>query len=189
MISVIALWVLVLFETVLLFLLLRGLGKLRERITASSNQEQPFADRGLALGTQAPAFVALNHEGRSIALEDTQGQWRILAFVAPGCSACESTIETLNAFVKERTDLAVLIVGGADRLANHTLATEHHTRMPVLTPTANLARDMYLIRGTPFLYILDEKGTIRAKGIVNDAEHLQQLLMDANAPMPLSQTH
>jgi methylamine dehydrogenase accessory protein MauD len=188
MVSIIALWALVLFETVLLLLLLRGLGELRERIKVSGNQEQPFANRGLALGTQAPPFVVQNHEGYAVKLEDLQGRWRILAFVSPGCPACESTIETLNAFIQERTDLEVLVVGGVDRLSNRTLATERNAKMPILTPPPNLAKDIYLVQGIPFVYILDEKGIICAKGVVNAPEHLQQLLISANAPVVIPQT-
>lgn len=91
--------------------------------------------------------------------------------------------------IQERTDLEVLVVGGVDRISNRTLATEHNTKMPILTPPLNLARDIYLVRGIPFVYILDEKGIIRAKGVVNVPEHLQQLLMSANAPVPIPHTY
>jgi len=186
-ISIVALWVLVLFETVLLMLLLRALGKLKQQGTLSSGHGiPPFAERGLAIGMQAPDFAVTDYNGRSIRLKDSDGSWRILAFVSPGCPACEETIRTLNSIGEERTDLAVLVIGGAAKAANDAYAIEQNAAMPILTPDSKLAKDVYLVQGVPFVYILDEAAIIRAKGVVNGPAHLHQLLVSADIPRLLS---
>lgn len=186
-IVVIVLGVLELFETVLLVILLRGLGKMKQAGTLFSAKQEssPFADRGLAIGTQAPEFVVADHSGRSITLKDSDGSWRILAFVSPGCPACAMTIKTLDDTLQERPDIAILVVGGAARAANTAYAIERNASVPILTPEATLANEVYLVQGIPFVYILDEVGMIRAKGVVNIPEHLQQLLLRANIPESL----
>ncbi|HLG65312.1 MAG TPA: redoxin domain-containing protein [Ktedonosporobacter sp.] len=172
-----------LFETVLLLLLLRALGELRQHMASSgTGQSRFFADRGLPLESQAPMFVALDHEDRPVRLEDTQGRRRVLAFVSPGCPACETTIDALNDFLREQKSVAVFVIGGTDKKANRAYAAERKAEMPILTPDAKLAREVYLIQGIPFVYILDEKGVIKAKGIVNALEHLHQLLSEAEIP-------
>jgi len=111
-IVVIVLGMLQLFEIGLLMFLLRGLGKMKQAGALSSTKQEssPFADRGLAIGTQAPEFVVTDHAGRSITLKDSDGSWRILAFVSPGCPACAMTIKTLDDTLQERPDIAILVV-------------------------------------------------------------------------------
>ncbi len=186
-IVVIILCVLVLFETVLLMFLVRGLGKLKQAgvLSLTKQDSLPFADRGLAVGTQAPDFVAIDRDGRPISLNNSNGSWRILAFVSPGCPACAMTIQTLDETVQERPDIVVLIVGSAARAANTAYAIEQNTSIPILTPDATLAQEVYLVQGIPFIYILDEVGIIRAKGVVNLPEHLQQLLLRTSIPESL----
>ncbi len=86
MVSIIALWVLVLFETVLLVLLLRALGQIKQQGGVSGNQVQASGEGGLSPGKKAPSFTATDYEGRVVRLDDFQGQRRILAFILPGCS-------------------------------------------------------------------------------------------------------
>ena len=111
-IVVIVLGMLQLFEIGLLMFLLRGLGKMKQAGALSSTKQEssPFADRGLAIGTQAPEFVVTDHGGRSITLKNSDGSWRILAFVSPGCPACAMTIKTLDDTLQERPDIAILVV-------------------------------------------------------------------------------
>ncbi|HVB21217.1 MAG TPA: redoxin domain-containing protein [Ktedonobacteraceae bacterium] len=186
-IVVIVLGVLQLFEIGLLLFLLQGLGKMKQAgaLFSAKQESSPFTDRGLAIGTQAPEFVVIDHGGRSISLKDFDGNWRILAFVSPGCPACAMTIKTLDETLQERPDIAILVVGSAARAANTAYAIEQNVSLPILTPDATLAQEVYLVQGIPFVYILDEVGIIRAKGVVNIPEHLQQLLVSANLPKSL----
>ncbi|HJT58787.1 MAG TPA: TlpA disulfide reductase family protein [Ktedonobacteraceae bacterium] len=148
---------------------------------------QTFANHGLPLGTIAPAFAAINLDGASIRLKDSNGRWRVLVFVSPGCSACQHVIDAVNSFQKERPDIAVLVIGGPDRQINQAYAVEQHADIPILTPQGELANELYLVKSVPFVYILDEAGVIRAKGVMNEREHLQQLLSEAHAPLLASQ--
>lgn len=181
MISILALWVLVLFETFLLALLLRALGELRQRgELSSSGSTQAFVEHiGLPISSQAPPFVAKDHNGASVKLEDTNGQWRIIAFISSGCGACAGAIEALNEFLGERQDFAVLIVGDTDLESNKAYAAEHAAIVPILTPEPMLTMEIYLVRRFPFVYIIDEAGVIRAKSTINNREHLRLLLEDA----------
>ncbi len=176
-ISNVALWIVVIFETVLLLLLLRVLGEMRQnRHVPSSND--PLND-GIPVGEQAPDFDAKDQQGRVVNLRNFQGRWRILAFVSPGCKACKETIGVLNDTQRNRQQLTVLLVGEQDFQQNQEYAHEHKAQMPILTPAHNLARNIYRIQGVPFVFILDENGIIRAKGIVNEPDHMQELLKRA----------
>ncbi len=187
MASIIALWILVLFETTLLMLLLRSLGQLRQRGGFSTPVSQSFAAQGLSLGTQAPDFLATDYEGKAINLAETDGKWRVLAFISPGCPACEITLNALRNLWEEQRNVGVLVVGGADRKANQEYAAEHEARIPIWTASTKVVKELYLVQGVPFAYILDRNGIILAKGILNTQDHLQQLLEEAHAPVQVSQ--
>ncbi len=178
MISIIALWVLVLVETGLLLLLLRALGELKQQGKLLATQTPSFEMGGLDVGEQAPSFVAIDDDGTPVNLEDFSGRRRVLAFVSPGCPACGGAIEALNAVVREERDLVVLVLGGPDRERNRAYAAEHKAQMPIHTPTADV-KQAYRVQGVPFVFILDEAGLIRAKGPVNATEHVQNLLRTA----------
>lgn len=180
-IVVIVLGVLELFETVLLVLLLRVLGQMKQQGGFASNQLPPPQEWGLAVGEQAPSFVVSDDKGNSIHLDDFHGEKRIVAFVSPGCSACSGTIEALNIFVRDEQTFAVFVLGGSDREQNRAYAAKQQTLMPILTDHAEVGKIAYRVQGVPFLFILDEEGIIRAKGLVTNRERLQQVLVNAFA--------
>lgn len=184
MVSIIALWVLVLFETGLLLLLLRALGELRQQRGFSATNSPPHS--GLEIGEQAPVFVATDDDGGSVQLEDFRGKRCLLAFVSPDCPACAGAIETLNTVVHNEQDLAVLVIGGPDAQKNGRYAVEHHAQMPIWASSETLPMEVYRIRGIPFVFVLDERGIIRAKGPVNQLDHLQAMLNTAFEPVTLS---
>jgi methylamine dehydrogenase accessory protein MauD len=167
----------VLFETVLLVLLLRGLGELRQQV-ASSTQKNSTGEWGLAVGEQASSFEARDQYGRRFKLKSLQGQRRILAFVAPGCVPCAGTVQLLNKFLEEVQGVTVLVVGSLDFEKNRAYALEHNAQIPILTPDFDVGA-AYHVNVRPFVFAIDEAGFIRAKGPLNDNEHLESLMARA----------
>jgi peroxiredoxin len=153
----------------------------------SGNQVQASGEGGLSPGKKAPSFTATDYEGRVVRLDDFQGQRRILAFILPGCSSCTGTMSALNSFVQSEDVTKVFVIGGSDRELNHAYALEHETHLTVLTPTRDFHAGLYQIQGVPFVFVIDEAGIIRAKGVVNEDEQLQRLLAGAFALTSVSQ--
>lgn len=180
-IVVIVLGVLELFETVLLVLLLRALGKLKQQKDFASNQLPSPQEWGLAVGEQAPLFVAADDKGNNVRLDDCYGKKRIVAFVSPGCSACSGTIEALNIYVRDEQPFALFVLGSSDHEQNRVYAARQQALMPILTDHTEVGKNAYRVQGVPFLFILDEEGIIRAKGLVTNHERLQQVLANAFA--------
>lgn len=180
-VAIVALWLLVLFETVLLLLLLRALGELRRQGAFAATPYRAAGPGGLEIGDTAPPFAAIDASGSTVRLDDTRGKRRLLAFVSPTCSACADTIEALNAGMSEYPDLSMLVIGGPDSQANQSYAIEHGARMTILTAASSLGRDSYRIPGVPFVYVLNAASVIVAKGIVNGKEDLGRLLIPSTA--------
>jgi methylamine dehydrogenase accessory protein MauD len=154
---------------------------------SSSHNSQSSGAWGLDVGEQAPSFMATDFDGNIVHLEDFAGQRRILAFILPGCSSCAETMKTLNSFTQSEDAVTVLIIGGSDRELNRAYGIEHETQFTVLTPTRDFHADLYRLQEVPFVFVLDEAGIIRAKGIVSNDEQLQQLLIAAFALTSASQ--
>lgn len=179
MMSYIALWIMVLFETGLLFLLLRAIGELRRQGILPKENSNGVNTSGLAIGEQAPSFVATDYTGNDISLEDFQGMRRVLAFVSPGCPACASTIEVLNTLIQVERDIKVLVVGGPNRERNQAYGLEHKFVTSILTAPSTIVSETYRVSGVPFIFVLDEAGIILAKKVVNNSQHMHALLTDA----------
>lgn len=182
-IVIIALGMLELFETVLLVLLLRAFGEIRQRNANLSQQDTQYPDMGgLASGQQAPSFFAANYESELVKLEDFRGKRILLAFVSPGCPACAGAIKVLNALAHDK-DYTVVAIGGANHEFNRIYASEHGTLMPILTPQSNFEKEEYHVPMVPFVFVIDESGTILARGAVNEHAHLQNLLRATSTPI------
>ncbi len=180
-VSYIALWVLVLVETGLLVLLLRAFGGMRQKNVFPSNQISQFNDSSnltLAVGEQAPSFTAIDERGVKIKLDDFQ-EYRVLAFFEPGCSACDGAIKALNLLMQDRQDFVVLAIGGLDQALNKAYAIEHEAHMMILTPDMDVREKLYHVPMVPFVFVLDEKGIIQAKGIGSETRTLQSIVYHA----------
>lgn len=182
-IVVIVLGVLEIFETVLLVMLLRALGEIRQKGSGRSAGTVHHQDvGGLSVGEQAPSFVVMNPEGKPVSLENFEGQRRILAFISPGCPACASAISIFNAILKAERDFTILVIGGPDRELNRSYAAKHRLQVPILTPQSNFDQEEYLVPVIPFVFVLDETGIIRARGPVIDHPHMHNLLATITVP-------
>lgn len=185
-ISNIALWVLVLVDTIALVLLLRVVGEFKQKggfiLPPWATSDEPG---GLAVGEKAPLFSAADLDGNSVRLEDFRGKKCILAFLAPGCSFCAKAVEALNSIVEKQYPVAVLAVGGPDATQNHRYASEWKAQMPILTAGSGLSEKSYHVYKFPFIYLLDEEGVIRAQGLGGTEERLRSLL----TPILAANTH
>jgi methylamine dehydrogenase accessory protein MauD len=179
-VSNVALWVVVVFETILLLLLLRVLGGLRQQ-----GAFRALTWKELRVGEQGPPLEATSLDGKTVTLEDSRGYFRILAFIAPGCTACNSTIKVLDEYNQAESNLTIVVVGSNDLNQNREYAEKHNVLIPILTPNPGFGPEQYHVQGFPSVFILDENRVIRAKGIVNERSHLQSLLQEASAPVSL----
>jgi len=172
-VSQIALWAIVLLETVLLLLLLRALGELKQNIESS---KQPAGIGGLDIGTHAPLFSSVDQNNNIFRLEDTLGKRLILAFLLPGCPACVDTIGALHTLQQEDPHAVILVVGSADTKSNQKYAFEQELLFPILTPDESDLQKKYQVIAYPLVLVLDEQGIIRAKDVAVNYQRLKMLI-------------
>lgn len=173
--SYIALWAIVLFQGLLIFLLLRQLGQMY------LGTARGVAGDGLPLGREAPDFSAPDLEGRTVSLTGFRGQPLLLIFGSPTCGPCRTLIPDLNVFAEERRqELRVLFMSRGELEETQRFASEFDVRVPIAIHPDEELPGKFQARVTPFAFLLDSDGVIRAKGLANNRSHLDLLLRMAS---------
>ena len=174
LISYIALWGLVLFQGVVIFVLLRQLGIMY------LGTAQGVAGDGLAVGSKAPGFSAEGLDGQPVSLNVAQGLQLLLVFGSSNCAPCRTLIPDLNKFADERREtLRVLFLCRGSTDEARRFASELELRVPIASHPDESLPEMYKARVTPFAFLIDGDLVIKAKGLANNHEHLNMLLRSA----------
>ena len=177
-IIVLALCLLVLLETGLLFLFLQILHGVRRQVQHLTDHQASLSGTGgLALGEQAPAFTALDQDGIVVKSDEFRGNKHLFLFVLPGCPACSSAIDALNLFVRGQHELNAFVIGSSDHASNGEYRAKLDKTLSILTPTEpSTLLQIYQVAGVPFAFVLDEQGVIQAKGVINRKEQIDRLI-------------
>lgn len=170
MASHVALWVFCIFVTLLVIGLYRQIGEL----SISPSRRAAMAE-GLQIGDEAPEFELADFEGRKISFPNGNGQ-SVVVFGEADCPPCNSLAGQLNSVADDR--VGVIFVAGENDEDNKRFAAEHGLTFPVLNDPAFATMKAYKVRSTPFVYVIDERGTVRAKGITNSAEGVRELVTE-----------
>jgi methylamine dehydrogenase accessory protein MauD len=159
---------------VLLFGLARQVGILHERVAPMGAMA---SDQGLAVGEMSPPLPATTLAGDRLVLggASPHGHSRLLLFVSPTCPVCKKLLPIARSFAHaERLD--VLLIGDGDDAEQRSMIREFGLEsLPYInSPHVGMA---FHVGKLPYAVLLDAAGVIRAKGLVNNREHLESLLV------------
>lgn len=163
---------------VMLFTLARQIGILHERIAPMGALVN---DRGPEVGEMAPDMRVNTWGGGQFAIGGPapSGKQRLLFFVSPGCPVCKKLLPIVKSFMGgERLD--VLLVGDGDHAAQERMREAQGLQaIPyVSSPEIGMA---FKVGKLPYAVLIDEDGVIRAKGLCNNREHLESLVIAREA--------
>jgi len=173
-ISNLVLWLLVLGLTAVVLALARQLGVLHERIAPAGAL---MLNRGLIVGEPAPVLEVADLQGRAHQLGRPRGDGRstLLLFVSPSCPVCKSLLTAVKSSANdERAWMDVILASdGDDTEQREFVRAQGLEGIPyVVSAALGLA---YQVGRLPFAALLDERGILRARGLVNSREHLESL--------------
>ena len=164
-ISYYVLWILVLLQGVALVVLFRQLGVVYLRLHPSSSAADTPA--GPEIGSP---IAELGNYWNGAETDVRPHTRKLLIFVVRGCSACDALLPGIDKFARvERTSTDVLVV-----VDDKEIQENWHHGTPVMY--APRLFDELNVRGTPYGIAVDESRKVRAKGVVNQIEHLESLL-------------
>ncbi len=179
LISYLALWGLVLVLGFLLLGALRALAVLRWRLDQLiATTPRRLGRDGLRVGTKAPDFTLPDPDGTERSLHDVAGRPVLLVFLQAACKPCRAVVPELNR-VYQKGKVKVLAVNTGEVEAVRQWVAEVGAQFPVLVQNQRDLSRRYEITATPFGFLIDDQGMIRAKGIVNNRQHLDFLLAGA----------
>lgn len=169
--SYIAMWVMVLFQGLLILALLRQLSELRE-LAGKGGLD---ADNRLPTGSVAPAFIGLDlFTGRQAGGETLTGSGGIVLFLSPDCGLCESlTISLRTSTLIGMPRIITLCQGGEQACKDVAKLLGSDGRFVVNGVEEIAAR--YGVSRTPTAVVVDSARRIRAYGHPRNAEELKQL--------------
>ncbi|HZU66882.1 MAG TPA: MauE/DoxX family redox-associated membrane protein [Ktedonobacteraceae bacterium] len=156
------------------FLAIKMLVKSKEKFSPTSTHYTELG--GIEVGEMAPGFTTRDQNGKSVGLNDFKAKWLLLLFISPGCPACPHALKALNRVLQEEPELAGLVVASPNLDVNRKYVTEHQIDIPVLTSIPGPLEDIYHVHVFPFLFVLDDKNVVRAKGAVSNYDLLRELL-------------
>jgi methylamine dehydrogenase accessory protein MauD len=174
-----ALCAVVLFVGFLLLGALRALGILSWRLEqlAATTPRRVGRD-GLKPGKKAPDFTLPSADGKEVTLHGFAGRKVFLVFTQSGCSPCQKIVPELNRLGKSG-ESQVVVVNNGDPEATRKWSDEVGARFPVLAQDHFSVSKRYEVYATPFAFLIDEKGVIASKGIINSRQHIRYVLSGA----------
>lgn len=180
------LWVIVIAQGVVLLALARQIGVLHER---SAPLGAMVTDAGPEVGDEAPKFELDDFYGNPVVIGGGGQHARdtLLVFLAPFCPMCNKLLPTIKALARvERLDV-IIISDGAKEDHEHFLRRHPLGDIPyVVSAEVGIG---YRIGRVPYAVLLDQKGVIRAKGLVNTREHLESLIEAKAMDVPSLQAY
>lgn len=155
-VSSILLWILVLFNLLLTFALLRQI-----------NTGNPRKD-DLKVGQQAPDFTAHTVEGTTVTLADYKGRSVAFLFISSTCSPCRDALPSYEAlFPKAKQHgTELVLVSTADAEQTQGMVAQFNITLPVLVAPqeSNSFSKDYKISGTPHYCLVDVDGKVQSTG-------------------------
>jgi methylamine dehydrogenase accessory protein MauD len=173
-VSNVVLWALVLALAGVVLALTRQLGVLHQRIAPAGAL---MLNRGLTVGEPAPVLELAALDGRELkvgAVRD-DGRSTLLLFVSPTCPVCKTLLPAVKSSRKdERSWMDVILASDGDTAEQREFVRSQGLEgIPyVVSAALGLA---YQVSRLPFAALLDERGVLRARGLVNSREHLESL--------------
>ncbi len=172
MISNVLLWVLMLGVIVALWALARQVGILYERVAPMGAL---ITDAGPKLGEPAPAFELPALNGARIQIGGERPKSQLLFFLSPTCPVCKKLLPVLKSSASaERDWLDVVLASDGEATQHLGFYGEAQLNHFPYVLSADLGMT-YRVSRLPYAVLMDERGIIRAKGMINTREHLESL--------------
>ena len=174
LISYAALWLVVALLSVLVILLARQMGLIYRRLGSAPARME---NDGPAIGESVPEMTVQTLDGETKIIGGSNLISRLLVFVSVGCPACNLVAPAVRAVSKkERSALETLIVSiSADERAVRDFV-KRNKLLEVPCIVSNELAKRYEIHGPPYGVLLDRDGVVRAKGLINNLDHIESLI-------------
>lgn len=169
-VALLVLWGIVIVQGLFLVFLYRQVGiNLLNRAAAIDRD-------GLPVGSEAPDVNAIGLDGSIVRLAQLRSGLQLVIFGSPTCRPCRGLLPIFVEFAREHTEIQCLFVSVGpwqDSLGFHR--RHDFGKVVFLGDPEKRVLEHFEVRVTPFGHLIGGDGTVRAKGLVNNREHLALL--------------
>lgn len=171
--SNILLWIVVLVLLIVVYALARQIGLLHERV-APVGALMPM--NGPKIGEQIEPISADNLAQAKTLIGGELNQNTLLFFLSPGCPVCKSLLPVVKALAADEQGLGLVYASDGETLQAHQQYARDFD-LPFDAYVLSTELGMRLgVNKLPFAALIDAQGVLRARGLVNNREHLESLL-------------
>ena len=166
-------WIAVVALGAVVVALVRQIGVLHERVFPVGALVMPG---GPKVGDAAPGFTLTDLAGRVVRIGgvDDAGRATLLFFVSPTCPVCKTLLPVVTALVRDAASTRLVLASDGEPAEHRAFVAraglgEHPY---VLSSELGLAHQVGKL---PHAVLIDARGVLRAKGLVNTREHVESL--------------
>lgn len=173
-VSNVLLWIAVVVLAAVVVALTRQIGVLHERVFPVGALLTPG---GPTVGEAAPELALTDLAGRAVRVGGVEeaGRHTLVFFVSPTCPVCKTLLPVVIGLVRTVTlpTRLVLASDGDPAEQRAFVARAGLGEIPYVLSTELGVR--YQVGKLPHAVLIDERGVLRAKGLVNTREHVESL--------------
>lgn len=156
----------------LVFGLARQVGILHERVAPMGALA---SDHGPSVGEMAPSMSLTTLAGTPVEIGGAQGRSLLLLFIAADCPVCKKLLPIAGSF-SQAERLEILLVGDGEPAQLQSMARANGVSHLPLVNSARVGLSFHVGK-LPYAVLVDDEGVVRAKGLVNNREHLESLIV------------
>ena len=172
-VSVVLLWLAVIVLGVMLWALSRQVGVLFERVAPMGAL---VTDSGPAVGSESPSFALTGIQSESVHIGGPSAKPTLVFFLSPTCPVCKKLLPVLKSLVRdEGRRLNVVLASDGEAAAHLTFVREQGLEAMPYVLSTDLGMS-YRVSRLPYGVLLDARGVVAAKGLINSREQLDSLL-------------
>lgn len=167
-------WLLVLFQGLLIIALLRELAELRQLVKRGASR----ADE-LAVGSVAPQFASTDRRtGRKVDIYSLNEQGGVILFLSPNCSVCRRLVGKLQQSVIQTLPPIFVWCEARDE-ACAGYARQLPSEIHFLVDGAEATAARYHVSGFPTAVVVDRKRIVRGYAHPENVEDLERLVLSS----------
>ena len=170
--SNILLWLAVLTLLIAVLALSRQIGILYERVAPMGAL---MMDTGPNVGEVAPVFDLPSLDGRQIVIGAAAARSTLLFFLSPTCPVCKKLLPILQSISSAESKWLDLVFASDGEQPEHE-AFRRRAGLSAFPYVLSVELGMrWRISKLPYAVLIDERGIVRAKGLVNSREQIDSL--------------
>lgn len=178
--SYIAIWIVVVFQGLIVLALLRELTELRQKLEALGFQQ----DARLPIGSFAPDFTTVDvRSKKTVGLHNLKETGGAILFLTPHCGTCKDLANSMRAPALDGLPPIIVFCQGGDSTCARVFETLDPKAYSVHQHAEEIA-SRYHITGSPTVVLVDGEQKIRGYGHPEHFADLKKLLAHASDEHP-----